>query len=160
MLFRSKRAKLIKTEKVTREMALKQFEQLLRAMRLELRLLTNKIVYYQGYMEVMNNQLTSLSEIIKACETQQEKGFLSAAELTRTKLALYELENESNDLCIEMNRAQRELKNLLSLNDSTRLFIQATEVSYPQPRQLSLPWLIELSRDNRMELILARLQTS
>ena len=155
-----KRAKLVKAEKVSREMAMMQFEQMLRALKLELRQITGNLSCLQSSFELLSAQKSVMTEIIVACEKQHEKGFLSAAELVRIKLALFELETESNELQIELNAAQRELKNLLSCSDSLYIRVAGEEYSLPQPDQINLIELINLASDNRMELILARLETN
>lgn len=153
------RAKLVSIEKVSREMALTQFEQVLRGLKLELRKLIANIVYLQQYKEILNKQSEALNELIASSERQYEKGNLSKNELVRIQSALLEIESEKSSTQVELNTEQKRLKNLLSSKKEVSISILPEEEQLLYPEAINLSELIANAMEYRTDINLQKLQT-
>lgn len=154
------RAKLVGIEKVSREMALVQFEQVLRGLKLELRKLIINILYLQQYTAIQDKQLEVLYELIASSERQYEKGNLSNNELIRIKSALLEIESEKSSTLIEFNAAQKSLKNLLSNRNEVSITVLPEEELLLHPETINLSELVTNAMEYRTDLNLQNLQTN
>ena len=89
-----KRRKEVAVQKVSKEMAVQQFGETLRGLKIELRKSINEIIFYQNYETVLLGQVNELERLINSYEKQVKDGNLSKAELLRLQSSSLEIENE------------------------------------------------------------------
>lgn len=154
-----KRAKLVNVEKISREMTLVQFEQILLGLKLELRKTVTNILYLEQSKDVLEKEFGALNELIASSEKQYEKGNLSKNELFRIQSALLAIEHEQNSIQIEINAEQKKLKNLLSENSEISISILPDEKELPHPETFNLSELTKNALEYRNDINLQKLQT-
>jgi len=155
----NKRGKLVRMEKVSKEMTIRQFEEFLRGLRAELRKTIAELVYLDAYFQVLNEESGSFSRLISTYERQVADGNVSRMELLRLQSALFDIENEKNEVEVERNAQQRVLKVLLCLEPDITIRIKPSDQKIFSPQQLSLSELIQTATDSRPDLKLQELET-
>ena len=155
----ARRAKLANVEKVGKEITIKQFEDLLRGLKMELRSSIAEIVYTQNVLSVIENQKKFLENVVSGYQTQYEKGNVAKNELVRLQTALFAIEGEINDTQTNFNTLQKTLKNLLAIDPSTVIVVAEDKSNLPPPVALNLNTLIETSLNSRPDLQMAMLQS-
>ena len=155
----ARRSKLANVEKVGKEIAIKQFEELLRGLKLDLRSSIAELVYLQNLKKVYEDQKKLLEEVTATYKTQYEKGNISKSEFLRLQTALFELEGMINDTQIEFNASQKTLKNLLSIEPSTVIIVEDDKNSLPSPDSINSNELIETAIASRPDLQGIKLQS-
>jgi cobalt-zinc-cadmium efflux system outer membrane protein len=155
----ARRSKLANVEKVGREIAVKQFEELLRGLKLELRSSIAELVYLQNMQKVFDEQKTFLEEVVAASKAQYEKGNVSRSELLRLQTALFEVEGEVNDTQAGLNTLQKTVKTLLAIDPSTVIVVADDDSHTPSPAALNPALLIETALDCRPDLQATALQS-
>ncbi|MCD8260164.1 MAG: TolC family protein [Bacteroides sp.] len=103
----NKRGKLVRMEKVSREIALAEFEETLRGLKAELHHTIDEMLYIQDYREVVSGQIRSLTHLTQAYTRQVEQGNLAKSELLRLQYALFEAENEWIEVETSWNALQK-----------------------------------------------------
>lgn len=156
----NKRGKLVRREKVSREMSLRQFEEVLRGLKTELRKSINEVQYLDSYHELLDKQAQSLSLLIQTYRKQVEDGNIAKSELLRLQSILLEIENEMNEVRSEWNGQQKTLKRLLNIDPSSIIRITREDNQMPDPERLVLNELLYVASDYRPDLKLHELQTS
>lgn len=154
-----RRSKLVSKEKVSKEIAIKQFEELIRALKIELRKSVSEIIYIDEYLQVMERQSKSLEQLIASYQQLYDQGNLSKNHLIRLQSALLSLLNDINENQLEFNARQKELKNLLNVEPWVTIKIVSGEKKYPLPDTLKLVNLLDLAVETRADMVMARLQT-
>jgi cobalt-zinc-cadmium efflux system outer membrane protein len=154
-----RRTKLANVERVNREIAIAEFEELLRELRLELRNSIAELLYLQNVTSVFEAQQTLLQNVIAAYETQVANGNIPRNELLRLQAALFEVEDEINEMRTEFNGLQTTLKNLLAINPLSIIVIVEEENNFPSPETLNISSLIETALLARPDLQAAKLQS-
>ena len=152
-----KRSKGVAVQQVSKEMAVQQFGETLRGMKIELRKSINEIVYFQNYETVLSGQIDELAKLITAYEKQVQNGNLSKAELLRLQSSSLEMENERYQLNIELNLQLKTLKSLLNLPPATDIFVVSdtnNDAILPVLQDLYL-----LAMENRPDMKFQKLQT-
>jgi len=155
----ARRAKLANVEKVGREIALTQFEELLRGLKLDLRSSIAELVYLQNIMKVYESQKKLLEDVIATYQTQYERGNISKGELLRLQTALFELEGTINDTQTDFNASQKTLKNLLDIEPSVVIVVVDDKNNFPSPAAINPNELIETAIASRPDLQTAKLQS-
>ena len=155
----ARRAKLANVEKVGKEIAIKQFEELLRGLKLELRSSIAELIYLQNLVKVFEDQKRLLEGVTATYKTQYEKGNISKSELLRLQTALFEIESEINDTQTEFNASQKTLKNLLALEPSMMIVVTDNKNSFPSPFTINTNDLIETAIASRPDLQATKLQS-
>ena len=154
----NKRGKLINREKASKEIAIQEFEEVLRGLKIELRKSISEIIYMQSYREVLDSQTKSLTELTEAYRKQVALGNIAKSELLRLQASLLEIENESNDLQMEFNEQQKNMKSLLSVEPTVIIEIEEVSISHVNPESISLANLLEQASENRPDVKAQRLQ--
>lgn len=154
-----RRAKLVGLEKVSREMALIQFEQLLKGLKLELRKSIADIQFQQAYRSILLKQKTLLENLIISYQKQYENGDISQNDLVRLQASLMELDDTANSIQKDMNATQKSLKNILSISNISHINIVDEDTNLPSPSTLSLGVLFEKATEGRSDVNLQRLQS-
>lgn len=147
-----KRRKLVRVEQASKEVALRQFEEVLRGLKIELRSSVYQIVYLTSYRRVLAVQTEYIVGIIRTYARQVEEGNLTKGELLRLQAMHLEIENEFNEISTELNGQMKTLKILL--NADPALFIEITDDEQPglSPAALSLPALIDTGLSERPDI--------
>lgn len=154
-----KRGKLVKQEKISKEIAIQEFEEVFRGLKVELRKSINEIVYLQAYQKVLAQQEKSLGQLTIAYQKQVAQGNIAKSELLRLQSALLELENEANDTQIDINEQQKGLKTLLNVPPSVVIEIIDNSKKIQDPTNLSLAELLAMASEYRPDVKASRLQT-
>lgn len=155
----NKRGKLIRMEKVSRDIAIQEFEEVLRGLRTELRKSIYEIEYLQSYMQVLENQRKTESQLVESLKKQAQQGNISKAELLRLQSSLLELENEINETQLELTEHEKTLKVLLSVDPVTHIKIIGNESLAQNPENIKLIDILNISREARPDLKQQKLQT-
>lgn len=156
----NKRGRLVKREKVSKQIAEKEFEELLRGLKLELRNSINEVSYLQHYLKVIEEQQKSLQGLINAYAKQVSYGNIAKVELVRLKSALLEIDNEFFETKSEYNNEITALKVLLSVEPQVELeIINNTPTQLINPMEIALDNLLFDAELNRPDINAAKLQT-
>jgi len=155
----ARRSKLANVEKVGKEIALTQFEELLRGLKLELRSSIAELVYLQNIMKVYESQKKLLEDVTATYQTQYERGNISKGELLRLQTALFEMEGTINDTQTDFNASQKTLKNLLAIEPSVVIVVVDDKNNFPSPAAINPNELIETAIASRPDLQTAKLQS-
>lgn len=155
----NKRGKLVARERVSKEIAIQEFEVVLQGLKLELRKSISEISYLQNYLVVLNRQEEAINKLVESYKRQVEKGNIAKAELFRLQSSLLEVENESNETRVDLNEQIKTLKSLLSVDPLVNIEIVGEQNQVIQPDNLSLPILLSQTLDNKADVKLSRLQS-
>ncbi|MDR1715593.1 MAG: TolC family protein [Prevotella sp.] len=155
----NKRGKLVNREKVSKEIALQEFEEILRGLKVELRKSVYEIQYSQAYLAILTNQRESLSRLIESHKKQVSQGNIAKNELLRLQSSFLELENEINEVRSDLNEQQKTLKVLLNVDPFTNLEVEENSNPQKSPDSILLARLMELAEESRPDMKLHNLQT-
>lgn len=155
----ARRAKLANVEKVGKKITIKQFEELLRSLKMELRSSIAEVSYMQNVLSVIENQKKLLEEVVAGYEVQYKTGNVTKSEVIRLQTALLAINGEINDIRTEFNASQKTLKNLLAAESSTVIVVAEEKDDFPSPLSLNLPRLIETALACRPDLEINELQS-
>ena len=155
----NKRGKLVARERVSKEIAIQEFEVVLQGLKLELRKSISEISYLQNYLVVLDKQEEAINKLVESYKRQVEKGNIAKAELFRLQSSLLEVENESNETRVDLNEQIKTLKSLLSVDPLVNIEIVGEQNQVIQPDNLSLPILLSQTLDNKADVKLSRLQS-
>lgn len=155
----NKRGKLIRREKVGKEIAIKEFEELLRALRLELRQLVEETLYMQYYVNILSKQQNSLQKLVQSYQKQVHHGNIPQGELIRLQSALLEIDNELFQSISELNKQLSSLKVLLTLPPTQELQISDQEILLTNPNDLLIEELLQQALEVRPDIQVGKLQT-
>lgn len=114
----------IHLERVNKEMALYQFEEVLRTLRSELRSTFIELYYTQKNARVYEYEIGSLQRILEGLEQQHQKGNISLFEKTRIQALLLSLQQEHNSLDNQITALEGKIKLMLALKQNDPLQIQ------------------------------------
>ncbi|MFV0418798.1 MAG: TolC family protein [Dysgonomonas sp.] len=155
----NKRGKLVAREKISKEIAIQEFETVLRGLRTELRKSIYEISYLQSYLNALKIQKEYLFQLVESYHKQVSQGNIAKSELLRLQSSLLEIENENNDISIELNEQLKNLKTLLSINPLIDIEIEKESINIINPVSLSLTQLLQQAEDNRTDIKKNKLQT-
>jgi cobalt-zinc-cadmium efflux system outer membrane protein len=152
-----KRRKLIHLEKVSKEIAVQEFEAFLSGLKTELRIILHETIYLQSYLNIIKIQQDAVAKLVDVYKTQTAAGNIAKGELIRLQSSLIELETEGNEMRTELNRQYKELKVLLNIPHGTNILILPSVIATKNPENISLNELFELAKNARPELLLSDL---
>jgi len=158
ILTANKRGKLVDMGKISKEIAIREFEEILRGLKLELRKSIQELLYLQSYQEVITTQAQSIEKLIAAYRKQVEQGNIAKTELLRLQSEFMELENERNEISIELNEQQKLLKSLLNADPTVIIRIDDKRV-VSSPGNLLLQDLMQTAVESRPDVKRSDLQT-
>ena len=153
-----KRRKLINLERVSREIAIQEFEAFLWGLKTELRTILNEIIFMQAYRNVIKIQETSISDLVEIYKKQTAQGNIARSELIRLQASLIELEAEGHEIRTELNKQYKELKILLNIAPQTAIEILPSAISIKNPNDISLADLLETAKNSHPEFLLSDLE--
>ncbi|MCC8135038.1 MAG: TolC family protein [Tannerellaceae bacterium] len=129
----NKRGRLVRMEKVSKEMTIAQFEEVLRGLKTELRNTVYEMMYIQAYREVLYHQTRSLKQLTDSYARQVQEGNLAKSEWLRLQSALFEVDNELMEVEAEWNVLQKEMKVLLHLPPDREIEVVIGETDQVHP---------------------------
>lgn len=154
-----KRGKLVNREKVSKEIAIQEFEDVLRGLKVELRKSIYEIIYLQSYQKILESQNQSFSQLIEAYKRQVSQGNISRGELLRLESSLLELDNEINEVQTDLNEQKKNIKSLLNTDPLTDIEIEDTSNTTINPNNISLAELLTQAVNSRPDVKQSKLET-
>jgi cobalt-zinc-cadmium efflux system outer membrane protein len=162
ILTAGKRKKAIALGQVGVEKARQTFEELLRALKLEFRLLLTKTQYLQFLQALYRGKLNSVKQLTVAYQKQMELGNIPRGDYIRLKALELEMTKKLNEYYQAANEAQKELKILMRLPANLQVIL--TEEGFTREfsayKKLNLSALIDTAKNLRPDIKLAGLQES
>lgn len=155
----NKRAKLVRREKVAKDMAKEEFKELLYGLRTELRKSVYEAYHLQSYINVLDKQSGSLKQLIDTYRKQVREGNIARTELLRLQSSLLEIENETNESRLALNEHQKALKTLINADPLVRIEFKHDNKQMIAPDDISLSELLEKSPDFRPDIRRQQLMT-
>ncbi|MCL2683297.1 MAG: TolC family protein [Bacteroidales bacterium] len=154
-----KRRKLIRMEQTSKNIAIAEFEDVLRNLKLELQTSVNELIYVQAFMDVLNRELDLMTQVVESYRRQVVHGNVSRAELLRFEAQMQEVESEIYENFMELNALQTTLKVLLNIPAMYHLTVSSENPNVKNPTTISIVNLSELAIENRPDLKVFNLQT-
>lgn len=114
------RSNRIRLEKVNKEMAGYQFQEIMRTLHSELNERFVETYFLTRNMAVYEKEITSLERLLAEMKLQQQKGNISLMEASRLEAMLLSLKKERNEQENQLVAARGELNLLLSLPADAR----------------------------------------
>jgi cobalt-zinc-cadmium efflux system outer membrane protein len=155
-----KRRKLVNMEKVSKEIAIKEFETFLLGLKTELRINLHEIIYLQSCLEIVGMLQESVQRVVQVYKNQTSAGNTAKSELIRLQASLIELETEANELLKELHTYYKEVKILLNLAPETDISILPSAITTKNPAEISLADLFEMAKQSRPEFLLSDLNST
>jgi len=152
-----KRKKLVDLEKVSKEIAIQEFETFLLGLKTELIVLLFETLYLQSYLELINVQEESVHSLVEVYKKQTATGNLAKSELIRLQASSVELEAEANEQLTELHQHYKSLKMLLNIIPETDISILPFTAATKNPAEMSLVDLFEMAKQSRPEFLLSEL---
>jgi cobalt-zinc-cadmium efflux system outer membrane protein len=152
-----KRRKLMDLEKVSKEIAIQEFEMFLLELKTELKSILNEAIFLQSYLYIVKIQEDAINNLVKGYKTQASEGNIAKGELIRLQSSLIELETETNEVRTELNKIYKDLKVLLNISVGTEILILPSAVTTKNPHEIELPDLLEMAKNSRPEFLLSDL---
>jgi cobalt-zinc-cadmium efflux system outer membrane protein len=147
-----KRRKLVEMEKVSRDIAVQYYEELLRSLKVELRNACAEMLFLQDYRKTLEKQREMLDALIGNYRRQVEQGNVSKSELLRLQAELLGLRSEINDLQRDMNERQKDLKTLLNISTPSHIVLTATVINTKPPEEIPYSTLFDMANASRPDL--------
>lgn len=154
-----KRKKRVEIGKTSKEISILEFEDLLRSLKTELRKSVYEYTYLNALSNILNRQLESLTGLTRSWEQQVEKGNLPRTELLRLQAALFEVENEYNELSVEVNQHKKNIRMLMNLPPGYELEIIPDANTLKIPEEIQLGKLIDQSSGARPDVRTSELRS-
>lgn len=110
------RNKRVRVEKLNKEMAVYQFEEVLRTLRSELNTKFIELYYTEKSLSVYDKEIDYLQRLLEVMKEQNEKGNISLLEKSRIQALLLSLQQERNETSNRVISLQGDMKLLLGLN--------------------------------------------
>ncbi|HUH46115.1 MAG TPA: TolC family protein, partial [Arenibacter sp.] len=154
-----KRKKLIALEQVTADKSRTYFEDLLRNLKIEFRKQLTQLQHLQLKRAIYANQIHALGHLVRSHQKQVQQGHIPKGDYIRLKALELEFLKNSNDLKIEINAVEKELKILMHLPPDTTLALmdEGFHHNRNELKGLNPALLIEQAKTNRPDLHLAEL---
>lgn len=112
------RNKRVRVEKLNKEMAVYQFEEVLRTLRSELNSKFIELYYTGKSLSVYDKEIVYLQQLLEVMKEQNVKGNISLLEKSRIQALLLSLQQERNEASNQLISLQGDMKLLLGLNAS------------------------------------------
>jgi len=152
-----KRKKLINLEKVSKEIAVQEFESFLLNLKTELKIILHETVYLQSNLNIISKQQKIIDNLVQVYKNQTVLGNIAKSELIRLQSSLIELETEANEIRTELNKQYKDLKILLNFAPETEILVLPTAAVVKSPDEISLADLLEMAKNSRPEFLLSDL---
>lgn len=112
------RNKRVRVEKLNKEMAVHQFEEVLRTLKSELNSKFIELYYTEKSLLIYDKEIEYLQQLLEVMKGQNDKGNISLLEKSRIQALLLSLQQERNETSNQLISLQGDMKLLLGLNAS------------------------------------------
>lgn len=154
----NKRKKLVHREKISKEIVLQEFSEVMRGLKAELRKSICEVEYNQSYLNILCNQQRSLAQLVESYKKQVQQGNTAKNELLRLQSSLFELENEINEIQEDLNEQVKSLKVLLNLSPFVKIEIVGNHTINKIPNTIILSDLLVTAETLRPDMKVYNLQ--
>lgn len=121
------RNKQVRLEKINREIAEYQFEEVMRTLRQELNEKFVEVYFLSKSIAIYEKEVNSLQVLLGGMKIQQEKGNISFMEISRLESMLFSLKKEKNERESDLLTTRGELNLLLNLPEDTQVQLSLDE---------------------------------
>ncbi|MDC2244415.1 TolC family protein [Bacteroides thetaiotaomicron] len=121
------RNKQVRLEKINKEIAEYQFEEVMRTLRQELNEKFVEVYFLSKSIAIYEKEVNSLQVLLGGMKIQQEKGNISLMEISRLESMLFSLKKEKNEQENDLLTTRGELNLLLNLPEDTQVQLSLDE---------------------------------
>lgn len=121
------RNKQVRLEKINKEIAEYQFQEVVRTLRQELNETFVEVYFLNKTIAIYDKEIMSLGNLLIGMKQQQDKGNISLMEVSRLESLLFSLKKEKNEQERDLFATRSELNLLLNLPAETQLQLQLDE---------------------------------
>lgn len=121
------RNKQVRLEKINKEIAEYQFEEVMRTLRQELNEKFVEVYFLSKSIAIYEKEVNSLQVLLDGMKIQQEKGNISLMEISRLESMLFSLKKEKNERESDLLTTRGELNLLLNLPGDTQVQLSLDE---------------------------------
>lgn len=121
------RNKQVRLEKINKEIAEYQFEEVMRTLRQELNEKFVEVYFLSKSIAIYEKEVNSLQALLGGMKIQQEKGNISLMEISRLESMLFSLRKEKNERKNDLLTTRGELNLLLNLPEDTQVQLSLDE---------------------------------
>ena len=121
------RNKQVRLEKINKEIAEYQFEEVMRTLRQELNEKLVEVYFLSKTIAIYEKEVNSLQVLLGGMKIQQEKGNISLMEISRLESMLFSLRKEKNERENDLLTTRGELNLLLNLPEDTQVQLSLDE---------------------------------
>ena len=121
------RNKQVRLEKINKEIAEYQFEEVMRTLRQELNEKFVEVYFLSKSIAIYEKEVNSLQVLLGGMKIQQEKGNISLMEISRLESMLFSLRKEKNERENDLLTTMGELNLLLNLPEDTQVQLSLDE---------------------------------
>lgn len=121
------RNKQVRLEKINKEIAEYQFEEVMRTLRQELNEKFVEVYFLSKSIAIYEKEVNSLQALLGGMKVQQEKGNISLMEISRLESMLFSLRKEKNERENDLLTTRGELNLLLNLPEDTQVQLSLDE---------------------------------
>ena len=121
------RNKQVRLEKINKEIAEYQFEEVMRTLRQELNEKFVEVYFLSKSIAIYEKEVNSLQVLLGGMKIQQEKGNISFMEISRLESMLFSLKKEKNERESDLLTTRGELNLLLNLPEDTQVQLSLDE---------------------------------
>lgn len=121
------RNKQVRLEKINKEIAEYQFEEVMRTLRQELNEKFVEVYFLSKSIAIYEKEVNSLQVLLGGMKIQQEKGNISLMEVSRLESMLFSLRKEKNERENDLLTTRGELNLLLNLPEDTQVQLSLDE---------------------------------
>ena len=121
------RNKQVRLEKINKEIAEYQFEEVMRTLRQELNEKFVEVYFLSKSIAIYEKEVNSLQVLLGGMKIQQEKGSISLMEISRLESMLFSLRKEKNERENDLLTTRGELNLLLNLPEDTQVQLSLDE---------------------------------
>ena len=121
------RNKQVRLEKINKEIAEYQFEEVMRTLRQELNEKFVEVYFLSKSIVIYEKEVNSLQVLLGGMKVQQEKGNISLMEISRLESMLFSLKKEKNERESDLLTTRGELNLLLNLPEDTQVQLSLEE---------------------------------
>ena len=121
------RNKQVRLEKINKEIAEYQFEEVMRTLRQELNEKFVEVYFLSKSIAIYEKEVKSLQVLLGGMKVQQEKGNISLMEISRLESMLFSLKKEKNERESDLLTTRGELNLLLNLPEDTQVQLSLDE---------------------------------
>jgi len=154
-----KRRKLVDREKVSKEIVLQEFEDVLRGLKAELRKSIYAMQYSRSYYAILVCQRNSIVSLVHSHKKHVQLGNIAKSELIRLQSSLVELDNEVNEVRSALIEQEMALKILLNIAPLAQIEIVDNAGTAKNPNDMALSDLLQTAGKSRPDMKQLELQT-